>query len=78
MVDFDSGETVGTPASDIVRILLLQRRDYVIEAIEKYYQLKSGGVNHGLGVVRARLRSLFLEMQAALKRRKKEEEKPAV
>lgn len=69
MVDFNAGETVATPAADIVRVLLLQRRDYVIDSLEQYHQNTARGVEAGLHIVRARLRSLFYEMQAALKRR---------
>jgi len=68
MVDFNNDVTIGMPASDIVRVLILQRRNDVIEAIEAHNKLHSQGVSPGNAVVRARLTSLFLEIQAALKR----------
>lgn len=69
MVDFQNETTIGTPAADIVRVLILQRRADLFEAWESYKKKEYQGVDIGLDVVKARLESLFLELQAALKRR---------
>lgn len=69
MVDFNNETTVTTPPSDIVKISILQRRYDLIEAYEDYKKRRFNGVNISLSVVRARLISMFLEIQAALKRR---------
>ena len=70
MVDFNNEATVGTPAVDIERISILRRRYDFIEAWEDYKKQSYQGVSAGLNVVRARLFSLFLELQAMIKRRK--------
>lgn len=74
MVDFESERTVGTPASDIVRILILQRRADLFEAWEKYKKQSYMNVQADLSVVRARLYTFFLELQAGFKRRMKEKD----
>lgn len=69
MVDFESDATVARPAADIVRILILQRRNDLIDALEEYRKADFHGVQASLRVVRARLNSLFTELEASLKRR---------
>lgn len=77
MVDFNNESTIGTPASDVEKISILQRRYDLIEAYETYKKTRFQGSNTGLSITRARLISLFLELQASLERRfdKKEYEK---
>lgn len=74
MVDFNNEATVGTPATEVVKILLLQRRYDLMEALEKYYKDKFQQTETDLTIVKARLLTLFLEMQAGLKRRLKKTE----
>ena len=70
MVDFDNEVTVGTPAVDIERVSMLQRRYEFIEAYEAHRKRAySGMTGGGISIVRARLLSLFLEMRPMLKRR---------
>jgi len=69
MVDFDNEATIGTPAADVERISILQRRYDLFEALEDYKKKRLGGAGVSLSIVRARLFSLFLELQAMLKRR---------
>ena len=69
MVDFNNEATIGTPAIDIVRVLVLQRRADLFEAMEDYKKTLDMGQDKGLSVVKARLFSLFMEIQAQLKRR---------
>jgi len=73
MVDFNNETTVGIPAGDIVRVLILQRRNDLIESLEHYRKEKYVGGFSDLSIVRARLLSLFIEIQGMLKRRLKEE-----
>lgn len=73
MVDFNNETTVTTPPADIVKISILQRRYDLIEAYEDYKKRRFNNVNVPLSIVRARLISMFLEIQAALKRRLKSE-----
>jgi len=74
MVDFNNESTIGTPATDVEKISILQRRYDLLEAYEHYRKGRMQGVNINLSVVRARLTSLFLEVQATLKRRFKKDE----
>ena len=74
MVDFNNEATVGTPAVDVERISILQRRYELIESIEYYRKRQLDGVEVRLSLVKARLFSLFLEVQACLKRRLSTEE----
>lgn len=69
MVDFDDGATIGTPAVDVVRILILQRRYDLFEAWEQYKKQNHQGVDSDISVVRARLNTFFLELQAMLERK---------
>lgn len=69
MVDFNNDTTIGTPAADVVKILLLEKRNNLIEALEVYKKFDNRDVQADLSIVRARLLSLFLDVQAAFKRR---------
>lgn len=71
MVDFNNETTIGTPASDVQKISILQRRYDFIEAHEDYKKKKLNNVTVSLNVLRARSESLFFEIQATLKRRLK-------
>ncbi len=73
MVDFNAEATIGTPAVDVVRILILQRRSDLLEALEQYHKLIYRDTEADLSVVRARLVSLYIELEAGLSRRVKDE-----
>lgn len=66
--------TTGTPAVDIVRILILQSWNDLIEAIEAYNKVKNKGITPDIGIVKARAYTLYLKIQALLLRKLKEEE----
>lgn len=69
MVDFHNEATVATPAADIVRVLILQRRNDLIESIEYYSKTTYASIQGSIAPVRARLLSLFLEIRGLLSRR---------
>ena len=71
IVDFDNEATIGTPDVDIVRVLILQRRADVFEALEQYNKDNYANIQTDISVIKARLYSLFLELQGGLKRRLK-------
>ena len=76
MVDFGSVnhyDKTTVPAYQLVKVVILQRRNDVIEAFEDYYKKKFNNYVVGLAVVKARLKSLFLEVRALLKHRLKNE-----
>lgn len=73
MVDFNSEATVSASATDILRILILQRRNDVIDAMESYRKIEPNGTSE---IIRARMNSLFLEIAAMLKRKMGEDYEP--
>ena len=68
MVDFNSKETVGTPAIDIVRVLWLQARDNLLQSWQYYQEQRLIGSEPNINTVHARLITLFNEMEAYLRR----------
>lgn len=74
MVDFNNDATIGTPAVDVERISILQRRYDLIEAIEHYYKNKFNNVTSPLSLVRSRLISLYLELESTIKRQCSDED----
>jgi hypothetical protein len=68
MVDFNNDVTIATPAANVVKILLLQARANVLEALEFYNKKDCDGVQASQGTVKSRLGTWFLEHQAYLKR----------
>ena len=69
MVNFENEATIGTPAVDIVRVLILQRRNDVLEAKEKLLSKEGQGFEVSTHIFRARLNTLFDEVEGALYRR---------
>jgi len=69
MVDFNNETTVTVPPSDLVKIAILQRRYDLLEAYEDYKKNKLRGANITLSIVKARLITFFLEVQACFRRR---------
>lgn len=74
MVDFNNEATIGTPAANIVKILLLQARANVLEALEVYNKKLNQGIEVSQDIIKARIGTWFLEHQAYLKRSLKPEE----
>lgn len=74
MVDFDNEVTVGMPAVDVERILILERRYNLLEALEKFNRARLMNAEGDISIVRARLCSMFLEIDALLERQMKEKE----
>lgn len=69
MVDFNSEATVGTPAIDIVRVMVLERLNNVIDAYEDYVKKNEQGYEKDLSIIKARLKSLWLILEAQIKRK---------
>ena len=67
-MDFDKEATVATPAVDVKRILMLQDRQYLKEAIGAYKKSVYSGIATDSNVIRSRLYELFLEVRAGIKR----------
>lgn len=74
MVDFNNDVTVATPAVEVKRILMLQDRQYLKEAIGAFKKSEYSGGAVDLHVVRSRLIELFLECRAGLRRHLKKDE----
>lgn len=73
MVNFDNETTVTIPSYDLLKILILQRRESFIDAYEAYHRVTSKGVRAEFYEARARLRALFYEIQSAIKDSYKED-----
>lgn len=74
MVDFNNDATIGTPAVNIVKILLLQARANVLESFEFYNKKISQGIEADQSHLKARILTWFLEHQSYLKRTLKKEQ----
>lgn len=73
MVNFEAEQTVATPAAEVVKILILQRRDNALNALIHYQRQKVGGSQGNIASVSEAVLALFLEVSAALKRKWKGE-----
>ena len=69
MVDFNNETTTTIPALNVERILVLEKREYFINAVESHDVVAFKGASFPINVMRARLKSLFLQLQAFIKRR---------
>jgi len=74
MVDFNNDTTVATPAIDVKRILILQDRQYLKEAIGVYVKARSQGLEADVSIIKSRLYELFLEIRAGVRRHLKQEQ----
>ena len=75
MVDFNNETTISRPADEIVKILILERRQHVFDMLE-FHDKKSGvGVDVDIAIVRSRVWALFLQIRATYKRHKPDEYK---
>lgn len=73
MVDFNDGATTSTPASDLVKKLILEARYNSFQALETYNKQVSLNVNSNQAVLKSRLGTWFMEHQAYIKRHCKNE-----
>lgn len=73
MVDFNSENAVSTPPGDIVKIVLLERREQVVEALENLDLAKANrqDTTIKIDILYARVRALWNECQAMAVRRLK-------
>ena len=68
MVDFDNETTVTVPPTDLLRVLILQRRNDLFEALESYQKVCEQS-EPPLNIIQARMLTLFLEIQPVMKRK---------
>lgn len=66
MVDFNQEGTVATAPSDLLKMLILEKRDSVIMAIVRYNKAKSNGVASYSNEVVSTLVGLWYELKAML------------
>jgi len=66
MVDFNSEGTVTTPPSDVLKILILEKRESALEAINLFQVKVFNGRNPRQNYIRASLYALWCELQAML------------
>jgi hypothetical protein len=66
MVDFNNEATISTPSVDIVKVLILQARANVLEALEDYNKKLSKGLDADQSIIKSRIGTWFIEHQAYL------------
>jgi hypothetical protein len=66
MVDYNSQHTISTPPGDVLKIAILERRHYVIGAIQSMFRMEFRGAQGETYEVRSGLYALFLEIEPAL------------
>ena len=74
MVDFSNDVTVSTPAVDVMRIIILEARNNLLESIETYHLRKADGHTPRPSIMKSRLLRLFQEIEFTLKRNLEEQE----
>lgn len=67
-MDFNSEATIGKAPEEVLKLMILERRSYVIDAIEGYYKFKHQGVNPQINIVISRIKGLYYEIAGALQR----------
>jgi hypothetical protein len=74
VVDFNNESTVATPPGEVVKIVVLERREQVIEALESYYVSVAGSreTHHKVATLRARVMAFWFQVQAMARRRLKD------
>ena len=71
MVNFDNDSTVSTPPGDVVKIVVLERREQVIEALEAFYYVDHNHQETSAreGILYSRIMALWFQIQAMVYRR---------
>lgn len=71
MVDFSNETTVSTPPGDVVKIVVLEARAQVIEALEQYHIMESSDMelSRRKDILHGRILNLWYQLQAMVKRR---------
>ena len=72
MVDFNNEATIGRPAIDIVRVLILQARYDTLEALKEHTLQKAHSSEHTLPKLKANVLRWWMEIEASFLRRYKE------
>jgi hypothetical protein len=74
MVNFDSDSTITTPPVDVLKILMLQRREDVFSAIESYKRDQTKGIESGTAHINSRLWGLWMQIEPSYKKNKSSQE----
>lgn len=72
--EIEEYKTVASGPTELLKIIILERRKFLIDAIEHYNRRKFDNRSASISNIRAEMISLFLEIQAALRRDYKDEE----
>lgn len=68
MVDFNLGETIGKAPEELTKLMILERRSFIIDALEGYYKFRHQGVQADSYVVISRIKALYYELAGTLER----------
>lgn len=69
MVDFNAEATTSTPIPNLIKIVILEKRYNLFEAVEKYLGRHYQNIEVETYEIKARLNLLFFELQAIFKRK---------
>jgi hypothetical protein len=70
----ENTKTIATPPTDLLKILILQRRDAALESLEGFYKMEIAGAGAPSHIAQARIRTLFLDLEPSIRRNFKREE----
>lgn len=68
MVDFNAGETISTAPTEILKIMILQRLDDVLNSLSSYYKYNDSGIEPPTNILSARIRTLLMMLKPSLDR----------
>jgi hypothetical protein len=73
MVNFNNESTVTTPAGNIMKIMILEARYNLLDAIENQKKLSHSNIKDSglIGIIKSRLWRLYAELRPILKNRNK-------
>ena len=72
MIKTTTNDNITMPPAELLKILIIQRRNDSLESIEGYYKMLCAGAGAPSNIVKARVRTLFLDLEAGLKRQLEE------
>jgi len=68
MVDFNAENTISTAPTDILKIMILQRLDDVLNSLSAYYKYSDSGIQAPSYILSARIRTLLMVLKPSLDR----------
>lgn len=74
MVDFNNETTVAQPPINLLQILIIQKREYFLDAVEAFEKQEELGFQPSIGVVKGRTKNLYYGIRSLMLRKMDKEE----